>query len=379
VLNEAVVAGQKAGNVMITVLALGHLAEIAIIEGQTYRAKAIYQQALEQAVDQQGRRWPIAGIALAGLGYLQQEWNELDGARRQLEEGIELLSRWSDVGNMQGYAALARVKQAQGNPAGARQAMQTAVHLAQKFDAMEMDDVLMGAYQARLWLMQGNLEAALDWVEQRGVSLATVLASLTPDTPGNLVSLIHALEYITLAQVLVAHQQLDEAQILLARLLETADPAGWTALMVEILSLRALAFQAQSDLPEAMICLERALSLAEPGGFVRLFIDHGLPMARLLSEASSRGIWPEYVDKLLVAFGLEESEEIPLHHLSEPLSERELEVLQLIAAGLSNQEIAEQLVVAISTVKSHLNHIYGKLNVSSRMQAVARARELSLL
>ena len=161
--------------------------------------------------------------------------------------------------------------------------------------------------------------------------------------------------------------------------------------MIEIQMLKALAFQAQGDLDQALVPLEIALSIAESGGFVRILVDEGEPMLRLLRQAATRGIAPEYVSRLVAAF------EQPAHHggvaslaqphrppplvqpLAEPLSERELDVLRLLATGLSNPEIAEQLYVASSTVRSHLKSIYGKLNVHKRWDAVRRAEELGLL
>jgi LuxR family maltose regulon positive regulatory protein len=149
---------------------------------------------------------------------------------------------------------------------------------------------------------------------------------------------------------------------------------------VKILALQALAFQTQGDAEQALSALERALSLAEPEGYVRTFIDEGEPMARLLRLALSRGIAPDYVARLLAALGEEAELAFPtMESLVEPLTERELDVLRLIVAGLSNPEIAEELFIAVSTVKSHVNHIYGKLGVTSRTQAVVKAQELGLL
>jgi LuxR family maltose regulon positive regulatory protein len=129
-----------------------------------------------------------------------------------------------------------------------------------------------------------------------------------------------------------------------------------------------------------MTSLEHALRLAEPEGFVRLFADLGLPMGQLLLEARSRAVMPEYVDKLLAAFGADLEHPAPAQAaLPEPLTPREEEVLGLMAAGLTNREIAEQLVVSPETVKKHTSNIYGKLGVSKRTEAVARARELDLL
>jgi LuxR family maltose regulon positive regulatory protein len=146
--------------------------------------------------------------------------------------------------------------------------------------------------------------------------------------------------------------------------------------MIEMLVLQALVLQAKRDLPSAIRSLERALAIAKEGGYLRMFLDEGEPMARLLRHAGSRGIEPAYVARLASEFGPTAYSAQPL---LDPLSERELQVLRLLAAGKSNQEIADELVLALGTVKRHLNNIYGKLTVESRTGCIARARELQLL
>jgi LuxR family maltose regulon positive regulatory protein len=193
-----------------------------------------------------------------------------------------------------------------------------------------------------------------------------------------------------LARILIAQERHDDATGLLARLLEPAEAGAHITRVIEILMLLALASQAQSDTNRAMAALERALTLAKPGGFVRIFVDEGPPMARLLYKALSRGIDPDYVRRLLAAFPNVEPEQAgppsaqtpesePYEPLIEPLSERELEVLALLAEGLTNREIASRLFLTLNTVKVHTSNIYGKLDVHSRTQAVARGRALGLL
>jgi LuxR family maltose regulon positive regulatory protein len=194
------------------------------------------------------------------------------------------------------------------------------------------------------------------------------------------------MEYIAFARILIAQRQLDQATRLLRRLLVTAEAGGRTAKVIEILNLQALAFQAGGDTAQALITLGKALTLAEPGGFVRIFVDEGPPMARLLYEALSREIAPGYVRRLLAAFPIVEPvqpgptiPQVPETEWIEPLSERELEVLHLIADGLTNPEIASRLFISLNTVKAHCKNIYGKLGVKNRMQAIGRARALGLL
>jgi LuxR family maltose regulon positive regulatory protein len=209
-------------------------------------------------------------------------------------------------------------------------------------------------------------------------------------------SFLREFEHVTLARVLIARYKRDrEAHLiqgalgLLGRLLQAAEAGGRTGSVIEILVLQALAHAAQGDIPAALAPLERALTLAEREGYVRLFVDEGVPMAHLLSAAATREVLPEYTGTLLAALG-EATHDPPISStgpttapspspLVEPLSERELEVLHLIAQGLSNRAIGERLFLALSTVKGHNRNIFGKLQVQRRTEAVARARALGLL
>jgi LuxR family maltose regulon positive regulatory protein len=230
------------------------------------------------------------------------------------------------------------------------------------------------AWQSRIWLAQDKLGASAQWVRERG---------LEPDhTPEHL----SAYEYIALARILIAQRRCVEASKLLQRMLEPAEEGGNITGAIEMLSLQALAFQAAGDATRALGALERAIALAEPEGFVRVFVDEGPPMARLLYEALARGVATDYTQRLLAAFPTLEPEQtadpdtqaLP-SSMIEPLSQRELEVLQLIAEGLTNQEIASRLFLSLHTVKSHARNIYGKLGVHNRTQAVTRARSLGVL
>ena len=208
-------------------------------------------------------------------------------------------------------------------------------------------------------------------------------------------SYLREFEHVTLARVLLARYKskreespMLEAMSLLERLLQAAEACGRMGSVIEILVLQGLTLEAQGDIPAALVPLERALALAEPEGYVRIFLDEGRPMAQLLSEAATRGIMPDYTGKLLAAFDAEgridPDDSPPLATLAsqplvEPLSDRELEVLRLIAQGLSNREISERLFLAVITVKGHNRNIFRKLQVRRRTEAVARARELDLL
>lgn len=202
------------------------------------------------------------------------------------------------------------------------------------------------------------------------------------------------IEHLTWARVLLTQQRPAEAASVLRRLLRLTERIGWTGKTLEVLVLQALAQQARGDVAGALEPLARALYLAEPEGYIRLFVDEGAPMAQLLWQLHLRKAGPQqgsaqYRDHLLALLGHVPDAEAPSSATAvhgrgllapvEPLSDRELEVLRLIAAGCSNRAIADRLVIAVSTVKWYVNTLYGKLQVESRTQAVARARDLHLV
>ena len=197
---------------------------------------------------------------------------------------------------------------------------------------------------------------------------------------------VRELQHIMWARVLIAQGRADGALEILDPLLLAAEGLGRTGSVIRILILKALAFDARGDSLRATKSLERALSLAQPGGYVRVFVDEGEPMARLLRRTVTNGATREYVQRLLAASpttgaAAPSKTKTPKAQgaLVEPLSDRELEVLRLVAAGHSNRDIAEELCLAIGTVKKHIYNIYGKLNAKRRTAAVTRARELGLI
>ncbi|MEP6986795.1 MAG: LuxR C-terminal-related transcriptional regulator, partial [Chloroflexota bacterium] len=241
----------------------------------------------------------------------------------------------------------------------------------------------LAAWKTRVWVAQGRLIEAQRWVHEQALSIDDEL------------SYLREFEHITLTRVLIAEyvhepddRTIHKAFGLLDRLLQAAENGGRLGSVIEIEVLHALAHRVQGHLVPALDALERALRLAEPEGYVQIFVDEGLPMAQLLSEAAARGMMPNYIRKLLGVFKANQQRsvgEYPIHiapisqSLIEPLSQRELEILQFIAQGLSNREISERLFLALDTVKGHNGRIYAKLAVQRRTEAVARAHELGLL
>jgi LuxR family maltose regulon positive regulatory protein len=393
---EAGTVSLASGNTYGSISARCRMAYTEVLAGNLKQAAKACEEALQSATGTEGRHLPVAGYALVVLGSVYREWNSLDAAARHLMEGIDLCAQVGSLfDQVVGYSMLARVLQAQRDWDAARQALQSAERLSQKMKGYVFARLWAEDYQIRMWSVQDRVTELARWIQETDLSL------------DDSVGFVRELEHIILARALVAlgraqagRPHLENALDLLARLLEMAESRGWMGKAIEIRALQALAHQAHGDTGEALLALERALSNAEPQGYVRTFVDEGPSMASLLHEAAARGIAPNYARRLLATFGDTTKDEsaasvlrpfggLPSAALGtgragpssfvETLSEREREVLQLIAEGFTNREIADRLFLALSTVKVHTRNIYGKLGVHSRTQAVTRARELGLL
>ena len=204
VLREAVRLGQQAGNVMNTVLSLNHLSGQCVIQAQFHEAKALFDQALPLAVDSQGRRLPVAGVPLIGLGRLLTEWNDLEVAERYIVEGLELIRHWGEIGVMDGYTRLARVKQARGDVAGAYGAIGAARRLAARFEPENFVVAYVGIYKAKLDIGQADLGAAVQWAEERRLGKAVILDELARHASGATLPVHRTFEYVTWAQLQIA-------------------------------------------------------------------------------------------------------------------------------------------------------------------------------
>jgi LuxR family transcriptional regulator, maltose regulon positive regulatory protein len=369
--------GLAAGHDYMALGAMAHQAELQMARGRLREAELILQRALQLAAERGGASLHATGEVHVTVGQLSYEWNDLDSAAHRLKEGMELARRISRFDTLvDAYIALSRVQRARGDVEGTLEATQEADRLAQRSGVGE-EIVKAAVWKARLHLTMGDLATAA--IEQ---DRATGVSGRVPHS-------VQDIERIGLARLLVAREEHDEALEMLARLREAAEASGKTGKAIEILALEAVALQAKGEKEQAVGILARALALAEPEGYVRTFADEGSPMAALLSEvldAKQRGrLVPDvpayYLRKLSAALERDASSAAAPAggELREPLSERELEVLALLAAGKSNRQIASELFVALSTVKTHIKNIYGKLDVRNRMQAVSRARELNLL
>ncbi|MDQ4083135.1 MAG: LuxR C-terminal-related transcriptional regulator [Actinomycetota bacterium] len=355
------------------------LADIRTAQGRMREAARIYERALQLAESPGGPTPPGTADLYVGMSELRCEHGDLEAASQYLLRSKEL-GEYGGISEYRyrWYVAKARIEEARGNLDNALDLLDEAERLYIRSPDPYVRPI--AALKARVRVRQGRLAEALGWAHERGLSAHDDL------------SYLREFEHITLARALIARYDSDrtdryihEALGLLERLLGAAQEGGRTGSVIEVLLLQALAHQARGDAPSALAPLERALTLAEPEGYVRIFVDEGAQMARLLSEAAARGITPDYTGRLLAAFDAGEQEsrdephQPPAQPLAEPLSQRELEVLQLIAQGLSNREISERLFLALDTVKGHNRRIFGKLSVQRRTEAVAKAKSLNIL
>jgi LuxR family maltose regulon positive regulatory protein len=358
------------------------LADIRITQGRLHEAMSIYERGLQLATKQGAPALRGAADMHVGMSGLYFERNELNTAEQQLLKSKEL-------GELNGLpknpyrwrVAMARILEAQGD-------LESALDLLDEAESLYMGDFSPNvrptpALRARVWIKQDELEKALDWARERKLSME--------EDP----SYLREFEQITFARILLSQYQSDHsisslhgAIGLLERLLKAAEEGGRNGSVIEILILLAFAHQMQDDIPTALTLLERALKLAEPEGYMRIFLAEGASMAELIREIDSRGILPNYTGRLLSAFEAERkgldvesppSAEPASSSLIEALSQRELDILRLFKTELSGPEIAQELVIALSTVRTHTKSIYSKLNVNSRRGAVKRAIELGLI
>lgn len=390
-LAQSVANLHKADNTYLQMVGTVMLGDIRTAQGSLAEATALYESALQiarsdadaanlsHASSPMQDEPPLHGTVnlYVGLSDVAREQGKLDAADQYLLRGKALGTQSVSPGSAYRlYTAMARVKESHGDWDGALELLRRAER-QYKRDAIPHVRPA-AALRARLWIRQGKLAEAWKWAHAQGVA-----------ADGEL-SYLREFEHVTLARLLLAEHQLDgaaralqQATELLLRLLHAAQAGGRMGSVIEILMLQALALRAQGNGDPALAPLEQALALAEPRGYVQLFVDEGRPMQTLLAESLARGGSPTFITDLLARIrgrlGEDASDLDANQLLVEPLSERELEVLRLVASGLTNQAVADELIIALSTVKKHVNSIYGKLGVGNRTQAVRRARELDLL
>jgi LuxR family maltose regulon positive regulatory protein len=384
-------AARAGGSHYLDVLAVE--AEVAIVrrQGRLHEAAAMCRKVLGDMLEPaegMGQPLPISGALTISLGRIVLEQGDLEGAERLLVEGLKQVQGTLELASWaRGYASLARLKQAQGDVSGALHSIERIEKLWPEMES----DTYAAAFRVRIWLWQSQHDPKLLARAERDAREVLPHFDDGKDIPACADEWRYA-RCTALVRLRIAQRraqgQPDLGRVLdfLARQLRVNEEGGWNECVIELLVLQALALDAQGDTRHALDAVRRALALAEPEGYLRIFVDEGPPMARLLHEAAARGIVPEYAGRLLAAFPAVEPPRDGLLRVAdtgvemvEPLSGRELEVLRLVAQGLSNREIAQTLVISPKTVKRHTSSIYGKLGVHSRTQAVAKARNLGIL
>ena len=354
--SEAISISQAIGHFIITIMATLGLGNLQETDNQLYLAADTYRRVLRLASDPP---LPAACEAHLGLARIYYQWNDLDAAGQYGLQSIQLARQIENTDRVvAGEVFLARVKLAWGDVAGAAAMLAEAGQSASRHNFVrQMPEV--AAAQVLVQLRQDNLAAAAHLAEKHEIPISQARVHLALRDPS---AALAALEPL--------HQQ--------------AEAKGWQDDLLQVMVLQAVAHHAHGEKERAVQLMAESLALAEPGGFIRIFVDEGQAMSQLLNKTLDRGIAPNYIQRVLTAFPTGETEQaVPsqklVAELVEPLSQREVEILKLIGQGLSNREISERLFLALDTVKGHNRKIFSKLQVQSRTEAIARARELGLL
>jgi LuxR family maltose regulon positive regulatory protein len=394
-LNDAVAAiqsglqagtlAQAAGRIALAMSFMGSTAALMIGTGQLHEAQWLSQQAIQLGTQPGGLVSPDAGWPKVWQAEIQREWNHLDAARSLAEDAVSLckqrISLAALVHLLFGYAIVMRVSLSCGDYDAASSALQQFECLGRKMNQyiyMDVRSRFITVEEIRLWLACGELDRAKHWTKELGIGKRR----------GSGFPFIREREEVALARILLAQAQPTLALEKLEPVLVRATTGKRWGHVIEIRLLQALAYQMRQEKEQALGALSEAVRLAELEGYIRSFLDEGAPIEALLYQLRKQnrrsGPTP-YLDTLLTAFQQESKthlsagKSIEAYQLPESLSERELEVLQLLVRGASNQEIAQELVITIDTVKRHISHIFSKLGVKNRIQAVKQAQELGLL
>jgi LuxR family maltose regulon positive regulatory protein len=381
---EAERVARQAGNMLVSMSALCQLAELQMLKGNLKEGARIYEDAV-QLSQQDNPEEPLAsaGMAYLGLGEIYREWGQLDRATDYLYRGIELSRRWGDLTSMDGYLSLAKINSSRNKPQEALAFLQKVVDLTSRMNSLLVIDYIK-SLRTRFWLRHGPLEAVIEWSHQ---------TTLDPTA----FFFYNWLIYTNFIRLRIIQKDFAGAAQLLAVLAGLIEKYGGKRNLIEQLILEALLFQAQHKNREALAKLRESLLLAEPEGYISLFADEGPALVALLKnfQTSTPGrqadsLQPyvarilQYVAQVSQVSQVRDTPSLPAVNPAPTsalnlLSEGEQRVLRLLAAGLSNAAIARELVLEVSTVKTHLLHIYTKLDVHDRHAAITQARSLNLL
>jgi LuxR family maltose regulon positive regulatory protein len=370
---EALQLGQSAGDPFILLITNLNLAETLWQQGQIKAVVEICEHQMQFATEHDLTETPIMGWLLGLWGIALAEMNQIEPALDLTRKGAELAERGQDMFYINhSYLYRVRVLFSVGDLAGAEAILQELRQFGQNSMLPLWSISQAAAWQVRIWLEQDKINLVSQWE-------AANKFTLDDD-----ISYTHEPEHVALARIWLSQGKLDEAVELFERLRSTAEIGGRSLRVVELFLLLALAAHAKDDTPQALTLLEQALILGEPNGLIQTFVNEGPALASLLYAALQKDIEPAYVQRILAAFPVETPQlsgtESPQESgWLEPLTDRELEILQYVAEGLTNPDIGNRLYLSTNTVKTHLRNIFGKLDVSTRTQAVAKGRILGIL
>jgi LuxR family maltose regulon positive regulatory protein len=355
---EVIATGKSFGDSIYTIAATINLGQLQEADNQLSLAARTYRRVLQLTGDPPD---PITCEAFLGLARITYQWNDLDTAQQYGQQCLQLTRQMESVDTFASCEVfLASLKLAQRDAAGAAAILAEAESFVLQHNYVHQLPAVAAA-QVMTLLQQGYLPAAAHLAETHEIPISQARVYLAQGDPSTALAVLEPLR-------------------------QQVEAKGWEDEHLKVIILEAIAHHALGEREQAVQVLGDALALAEPGSFIRIFVDEGQPMALLLNETLNRGIAPNYVQRLLTAFPFDETDQAvssqtqaSKSELDEPLSQRELEILRLIAQGLSNREISQRLFLALNTVKGHNQKIYSKLQVQSRTEAIARARELDLL
>jgi LuxR family maltose regulon positive regulatory protein len=371
-----------ANNLWAKTVAYHGLAQIKKLRGQIVEAKSLCEELLQIAADRKAERYGFLCGIYFELGDVLREGNNLDSARKIVMEGLELSESWeipTDIVN--GYVTLARIYMAQADLDGATDAIRKAKKATEMGNIFRIIQTKLDICQVQMWIQKGALGDASRWADK----IEAKLINLDQDKEIDFVS---EMEFIALARVWAAtstkgqdKSNLEKSKHLLTRLTSSAQKTQRFYRLMEILAIQSIVNDRLGDEKKAFEALEKSIILAQSEGCMRIFLDEGQPIQSILYRAQKIGIGLPYTKTLLSAF------EIPMSELPgttspalpEPLSDREMEVLMLLPTKMTAAEMAENLFIAKSTVDTHIKHIYSKLGVNRRIEAIQRAKELGLL
>jgi LuxR family maltose regulon positive regulatory protein len=379
---QSILLSQTVGEPAHTISVIGIHALYMIGAGRLHEVMQLTHQALQLGTLPTGSKLPDMGWPAVLQAEVLREWNELDAARSLATEGISLCEQTNSLLSLTclhtGYAILIRLFLSCGDLEATRLALQQLERLGISINQpwrIHMHSLFTTVDQVRLWLACGELDRATRWAEELDL------------TEKHVTPFARERQEVAQARILLAKDQPTATLQRLEPRLQRATAGQRWGHVIEIRLLQALAHQRLHEEPQALAALSEAVRLGEPEGYIRSFVEEGEAMAALLSklreEQRKRGPTP-YLDRVLAAFPKPSQpkrmvQQTLAQSLQEPLSERELQVLKLLAKGASNLEIAQGLVIAVDTVKRHVSHIFAKLGVQNRVQAVRQARKLGLL